>query len=260
MSSVTRIIMEEVMMKRTALIAVAIIALLGANQACANVCGMINGSFEDDGWVDFPPPPGEPNGWDVNVPAGEFYGYIHRDWPTEGTYNLTLTTNYFNTFEVNDIATVSQELDLTDVNEIIFDLRLDTDSSVWDSTKARAVVMIDGDLVWESDGLSDGEYLDQAYKVEDKYRDEALHTLSLGIRVIAAGRLYRTYYTDWDYIECTGFTYLAEDFNSDGFVNFLDLAELANYWGETAPAEYDLFPDGIIDLNDLGVFVQNWLK
>jgi len=247
-------------MKKIIVIGITMVALLGANQAQAEGCEIVNGSFEDDGWVDFPPAPGEPNGWDVNVPSGEFYGYIHRDWPTEGTYNLTLYTNYFHTFDVNDTAMVSQELNLTDANEIIFDLRLDTDSSVWDPSKAIAVVLIDDEVVWDSNELSTGAYYDLVYSVEDKYRDGAPHTLSFGIRVKAAERLWRTYYTDWDYIECEKFICLPEDFNHDGFVDFLDFAILADYWGEAAPAEYDLAADGIIDLNDLEVFVKNWLK
>jgi len=258
-------------MKKIIVIGITMVALLGANQAQAEGCEIVNGSFEDDGWVDFPPAPGEPNGWDVSVPSGEFYGYIHRDWPTEGTYNLTLYTNYFNTFDVNDTARVSQELNLKDTNEIIFDLRLDTDSSVWDPSKAIAVVLIDGEMVWDSNELGSGEYLNRVYAVEDKYRDGAPHILSFGIRVKVAERLWRSYYTDWDYIECTEFCggggLLAGDFNQDCYVDTNDLKLMVDVWLDE-PATYDrhnLFHDddvegdgGIISFRDFAVLAGNW--
>ena len=248
-----------------------VMMLLAANQVQAEGCRIVNGSFEDDGWVNFPPAPGEPNGWDVNVPSGEFYGYIHRDWPTEGTYNLTLSTNYFNTFDVNDTAMVYQELDLTDANEIIFDLRLDTDSSVWDPSKTIAIVLIDDEVVWDSNELSTGEYFNRVYAVEDKYRDGAAHTLSFGIRVKVAERLWRTYYTDWDYIECTEFCggggLLAGDFNRDCFVDMNDLKLMTDGWlGEPATDDRgnlfhgdDMEGDGgIISFRDFAILAGNW--
>lgn len=244
-----------------ALVGIMMVLILAVNQVQAENCQIVNGSFEDDGLVNFPPPPGEPNGWDVNIDYNKFDGYIGSDWPTDGFYNLTLYAISYASFDVNDTAMVSQPVNLTDANEIIFDLRMRLLSGVsWDPNKASAVVLIDGEVAWDSNDRSSGEYYDQAYAVEDKYRDGVPHTVAFGLRVNVSGYLWQRYITDWDYIECTGFNCLAEDFNHDGLVNFLDFAMLANYWGEAAPSEYDLFVDGIIDNNDLKVFVENWLK
>ncbi len=259
MSTVTKRL-EEVTMKKAIFIGIIMVVLLAANQVQAEDCQIVNGSFEDDGYIDDITVQ-EPNGWDVNIDYNKFDGYIHRDWPTDGIYNLTLYAISYAYFEANDMATVSQPVNLTDANEIIFDLRMKLLSGVaWDPNKARAIVLIDGEVVWDSNNLSSGEYRDRVYTVEDKYRDEELHTLSFGMRINVSGYLWQRYITDWDYIECTGFACLAEDFNHDGFVDFLDFAMLANYWGEAAPPEYDLFVDGIIDFNDLRVFVEDWLK
>jgi hypothetical protein len=247
------------MMKKLAVIGIMIVVLFAANRVQAQSCQIINGSFEDPGWIpDITVQ--EPNGWDVNIPAGKFGGYVDNDWVTDANWNLTLYTQWVK-LDANNTAIVSQELDLTDANEIIFDLKMELLSGAqWDPNKVCAVVLIDGEVAWDSNNLSSGEYYDRVYTVEDKYRDETLHTVSFGMRVKVSEKLWQTYITYWDYIECVCFECLPEDFNRDGFVNFLDFAMLANYWGEAAPAEYDLVVDGTIDEYDLDVFVEYWLK
>ncbi len=53
------------------------------------------------------------------------------------------------------------------------------------------------------------------------------------------------------------------DFNGDGFVNFIDYAQLAVAW-QTTPADndyndiYDLVDNNSIDYNDLAVFCEDW--
>jgi len=258
-------------MEKAMVFGIIMVALLAANRVQADVCEIINGSFEDDGWINDITVK-EPNGWDVNVPAGEFLGYVHRDWPTEGIYNLTLYTDYYNTFEVNDMATVSQGLNLTDVNEIIFDLKLQTDSLTWDPSKVRAIVLIDDDIVWNSNNLSSGVYYNRIYTVEDKYRDGNLHKFALGIKVKVAGRLWRTYYTHWDFIECTGFCggggLLAGDFDRNCFVDINDLKSMAEVWLDELALDdrHNLFHDddiiessgGIVSFLDFAVFADSW--
>lgn len=229
-------------------------------------CQIVNNSFEDPGWINNIAVK-EPNGWDVNMPTGKFKGYVHSEWPTDGSYNLTLYSEWFVAFNANDKATVSQQVDLTDIDKIIFDLKLATGGyTAWDPNKVSAVVLIDNDAVWESNSVGSdvrGEYFDQTYIVDGKYRD-GMHTLSFGIRVnVTTSGLWERYITHWDFIECTfgcGEESLPEDFSGDGCVNFIDFAMLAGYWLEqNPPSQYDLAENGIVDANDLGAFVDKWL-
>ena len=54
------------------------------------------------------------------------------------------------------------------------------------------------------------------------------------------------------------------DFNNDGVVNFIDYAMFAAKW-QTDPNDpdfdeiYDLYNDNVIDMADLGIFVEDWL-
>jgi hypothetical protein len=257
--------MEEVMMKSLIVTAIAAVMLSAVSSTRASVCEIVNGSFEDDGLIDNITVK-EPNGWDVNMPADKFSGYIHRDWTTTGNYNLTFSSNW-TTFAAGDMATVSQEVDLTDVNEVIFDIKLETDWLAWDPSKCIAVLLIDDDIVWDSNSAGlvvSGAYPGQAYEVDNKYRDGNLHKLSLGIRLNTAGKIYQSYITHWDSIRCTvvcgGSGLLAGDFNCDCCVTFADFAMLANHWLEQNPPWlYDLVENGIVDMHDLGVFVDSWL-
>jgi len=59
--------------------------------------------------------------------------------------------------------------------------------------------------------------------------------------------------------------WFAADFNSDYKVNFLDYAELAGAWGSSLGEPgfddiYDLSDNDIIDITDLGAFLDDWLR
>ncbi len=259
-------------MKKAIVFGITMVVLLAANMVQAEGCEILNGSFEDDSYVDFPPSPNEPNGWDVNIPDyNKFDGYIHRDWPTDGIYNLTLYSEWFQTFEINDMAIVSQQVDLTDANEIIFDLKLGR----WEPDIFAAVVLIDDDVVWDSNDLGSGTYYDRIYTVEDKYRNGALHTLAFGIKAIVdiPDILWNRYFTDWDYIECTEFCggggLLAGDFNHDCYVDYNDLKLFADLWLSEVEKydRYNLFKGddtgedgGTVTFRDFAVFGLNWLE
>ncbi|MCX5638412.1 MAG: hypothetical protein NTX52_12080 [Planctomycetota bacterium] len=251
--------------KKTAVIVALMVLLLATNWARADICKIVNGSFEDDGYIgDITVK--EPNGWDVNVPVGKFKGYIYNKWVTEGSYNLTIYTQWVK-LDVNDIAIVSQQIDLTDVNEIIFDVNLATDLFQWDPNKVSAVILIDDDVVWESNDLGSGAYPGQVYEVDNKYRDGNLHTLSFGMRVKVSEKLWRTYYTNWDFIRCTvycgGGGILVGDFNRDCFVDANDLKLIAELWLDTVEPndKYNLFHGddyGTISFLDFAVFADRW--
>jgi len=251
-------------MKKATFIAVTMVMLLFAGWAQAEVCFIVNGSFEDDGYIDDINAI-EPNGWDVNMPADKFTGYVYSDWVTDANYNLTLYSEWLQAFEVNDMTTVSQQVDLANANEIFFDLRLGN----WNADKISAVVLIDEDVVWDSNDLSTGEYPNEVYTVEDKYRDGELHRLSFGLRVKVEETLWQRYFTDWDYIECTefcgGFGLLAGDFDRDCYVDVNDLKMFTDVWLDAVDPndKYNLFqdeldPNGIINFLDFAIYADSW--
>jgi hypothetical protein len=250
--------------------------LFAAGLVQAGVCEIINGSFEDDGPID-DITTREPNGWDVNVPSGKFTGKTEATWSTDGSFSLFLSSQWFKAFDANDAAIVSQEVFLDDVNEITFDLKLDTyTGSGWDPNNATAVVMIDDEIVWEPNVASSdirGEYIGQSYAVEDKYRDGNPHKLSFGLRInidTTAG-FFEFYRVWWDSIDCViycdGGGLMAGDFNRDCYVDVKDLALAADVWLHEVDSgdihnlyrDDDLAGYGTINYLDLAILFDNWL-
>lgn len=243
----------------------------------ADVCEIINGGFEDDGQIgDIMTQ--EPNGWDVNIPSGKFTGRTEASWSTEGRFSLAMSSQWFTAFDANDSAMVSQEVVLKDVNEITFDLKLDTYTGLaWDPVYATAVVMIDGQTVWEPNSAGPdirGEYLGQSYAVEEKYRDGNPHKLSFGLKINTdtAEGFFEFYRVWWDSIGCAVFCdgggLLAGDFNRDCYVDARDLQQAADVWLFEVDSgdEHNLFRAddltgyGTINFFDFAVLAENWLQ
>jgi len=250
--------------------------LFAAGWAQAGVCEILNGSFEDDGTIDDIVAQ-EPNGWDVNVPSGKFTGKTEASWSTDGNFSLLFSSQWFTAFAAGDAGTVSQDVFLDDVNEITFDLKLNTYSGLgWDPNNATAVVMIDDEVVWEpNDASSDigGEYTGQSYAVEEKYRDGEPHKLSFGLKinVDTEGGFFEFYRVWWDSIECViycdGGGLLAGDFNRDCYVDANDLQQVADVWLLEVESDDkhnlfrgdDLAGFGTINFFDLAILADNWL-
>ena len=255
-------------MKKAAVIAAIIAVLVLEHWAQGGVSVVMNGSFENNGVINDITVKAPQRWCDVNVPAGKFGGWVNTDWKTHGDYSLSLYSE-FTTFTAGDLATVSQQVYLADVNQIIFDLGLGTIAGYpWDSSKRSAILLIDGNIVWDSNTSlgpnADGEYLNQTVDVNQIYKDANSHTLSLAMRVKVGGTYFSEYVARWDFVKfdthCGGFGYLPEDLNCDCYVDFLDFAMLANHWLEENPAyKYDLFEDGVVDEYDLMVFAEGWL-
>lgn len=258
-------------MKRITVITVMMVLLLLAGQVQAGVGVVMNGSFEYDGTT-FAIGTQAPHRWcDVNVPAFKFSGGVSDDvkWLTHGDHYLIISSNPYRTFVTDEMASVSQQVYLTDVSEIIFNVELETmHGDPWDPSQRSAVMVIDDDdVVWESNSVGSdvrGEYYDQVYTVAPKYKDGGSHKLSLGIRVNAGGSTMTGYETRWDVVRfdthCGGFGYLPEDFDGDCYIDGIDLAMLAEQWLVEGPDEkYDLFEDGIINLDDYGFFADYWM-
>ena len=268
---------ERITMKNLIAIGATMLVLFAAGWAQAGVCEIVNGSFEDDGTIDDIAAQ-EPNGWDVNVPSGQFMGETIASWSTDGNFSLFLSSNWFTAFDANDAATVSQEVFLDDVNEITFDLKLNTyTGSGWDPNNATAVVMIDDETVWEPNSASTdirGVYTGQSYAVEDRYRDEKPHKLSFGLRinVDTESGFFEFYRVWWDSIECViycgGGGFLAGDFNRDCVVDVDDLDQASDVWllEVVSDDKYNLFRDddlagfGTINFYDLAILADNWLQ
>jgi len=263
-----------VVMKKTTVIAGAMVMLLFGNWTQAGVSVVKNGSFENDG-----PVPDitakAPKYWcDVNVPSG-FYGWVSSAWsthPYDGDGNSLALCWYDNTTEANNIATVSQQVYLKDVNQITFDIKLDTDywpDIKWDPNKFSAVVMIDANCVWNSNTLEMSGSDEYHVEVNDiDINDANLHILSLAMRVniVGGSPLYVYYRAWWDFTKfethCGGFGYLPGDLNQSCHIDFLDFAMLAGHWLEPNPAyKYDLYEDedSIVNEYDLMVFTDGWL-
>jgi hypothetical protein len=231
-----------------------------------------NGSFESDGVIEDIAVEAPENWCDVDIPADKFKGWVDTDWSTHGysgDYNsLTLSSAINKTLVEGDMAKVSQEVYLEDVNQIIFDLKLGrVGGSGWAPDSHAVVVQIDGNDIWDSNDLgpdAEGEYFDIAVDVNEIYRDSNSHTLTLGMRIKIGGKYYYEYAVRWDFLKfdthCGGFGYLPGDFNYDCFIDNNDLMLFTDVWLSDNPAwKYDLAEDGVIDFRDFAMLGAGWL-
>lgn len=254
------------------IITMTMVMLLADNSAQAGVSVVLNGSFENNGSIPDITAKAPQRWCDVNLPAGKFGGWVGTVWSTHADCSLTLYSKANSTFDVNDTATVSQQVYLKDVNQIIFDIELNTDwpdDVDWDPDKFSAVVMIDGNSVWDSNDLElsgNGQYAGEVNGID--INDANLHTLSLGIRAntTASTPYYISYLVRWDFVKfdthCGGFGYLPEDISRDCYVNEFDLEMLAGQWLAEKPAEkYDLFEDDrdTVNFKDYAILADSWL-
>ncbi|OHB57944.1 MAG: hypothetical protein A2173_02125 [Planctomycetes bacterium RBG_13_44_8b] len=257
------------------LIGIMMAMLLTSNLTRASAFEIVNGSFEDDGPIDDITKQ-DPNGWTANVPSGKFTAKTDASWSTDGNFSLNIVSRWYTAFAAGDMATVSQQIALNDVNEIRFDVRLNTYAgSTWDPNEITAIVMIDDQIVWEPNNTATdirGTHLNQVYAVEGKYRDDNLHILSIGLKVNVdmPGGFPEFYRSWWDSIECTflcgGGGLLAGYFNRDCSVDIKDLELAADHWLAVVPFDdpYNLFKDddldpyGVVDFFDFSILADNW--
>jgi len=260
-------------MSKAAIIGVTMVMLLACNLARADDCEIVNGSFEEDGWINDILTK-DPNGWVVSVESEWFDGKVSQEWEREGDFNLELFTTRYKTFDVNDMIKLSQQLDLTEVNDISFDIYLDTYpvTKKWNPAECTAVLLIDEDVVWESNSVGldvRGPYLDQVYDVDDKYRDGELHTLSLGMRVNVGAKVNTAYITYWDFVRCAFREYCdfpRGDINLDCVVDMNDMVVVAELWLEEVDpnavsnlsGEGDLLGFGNINFMDFAFLAGGW--
>jgi hypothetical protein len=263
-----------VMMKKVMVVLMMTIVVLFVTGARAGVSVVMNSSFEHDGYInDINEEP--PYRWcDVSAADAKFKGLVAdaADWTIHGEHYLALYSYSYVVLNAGDEAAVSQQVYLTDVNEVTFNVKLETGDAcdAWHTSKRTAFLKIDGDVVWDSNGLEGapddirGEYLDQVYVVEEKYKDANSYKLSVGLRVNQDDLLgHISYVTKWDLVRfdthCGGFGYLSQDFGRDCYIDGLDLAVVAEQWLEDVNEVYDLFKDGIFNFRDYDLFAEYWM-
>jgi hypothetical protein len=259
------------MVKKVVFIAAVMAMMLLSNEIKGDVSLVMNGSFENDGEIDPVTVDNTPQYWcDVDIPTDKFLCWVNTDWSTHGGYSLTFYSNIFVDFVAGDMAMISQQVYLEkNVNKIIFDLKLGTLSGdPWDPSKRSALVLIDGDIIWNSNDWppdTNGEYRNQTVDINEVYIDENWHTLSLAMRSnVSQIEWFYEYIERWDFVKfdayCGGFGFLWEDLNQDCYVNMLDLDMLVEQWLVEDPnEEYDLYQDGIIDFRDFAFFADYWM-
>jgi len=220
------------MMKRIMAIGMTMVMLLAGNLTRAEDCGIANPSFEFDD-----------DGWSFDMNDGKFMWDIDVDlgFGSDGFYVLTLETNKAQ-FHDGDMAIVSQAepVDLSAITRITFDIKLATRSGsiMWDPNVCSAVMLIDGDVVWESNSVGPdarGEYYDEFFAVDRKYQTPEPHILSLGMRMNqdVSFPFEGVYTTQWDMVDCNlcpGVGLVRGDISGDCYVDMNDLRVLAGLW------------------------------
>jgi hypothetical protein len=252
-----------------------------------------NGSFEMDGPISYVTADTRPRYWcDVTYNDSIFSAYVGSDWKTDGQYSLTMFTSMFVVFQQNGAATISQPVYLNGVEQIIFDIRLLAVGNFWDPNIITSRVLIDGNEVWDSNGLtfSGGQFVGEiAIDVNEIYKDGNNHILSLELRTNIVITSYTQYVAQWDNVRLYSGCTLPGDFTGDCVVdindlavfakgwlqdgshfNFADFAIFADFWGTsdnsstTQPPQdnlldADLNDDGIVDYADILLFSESWL-
>jgi hypothetical protein len=222
---------------------------------------------------------------DVNTFQNKFQIYLDEAWFTHDVggpgRSLVIRTKFGVTFQAGDIGTVSQQVYFEkDIEGISFDLDIGTAGSDWNPDKVTALVLVDGEAIWDSDGLpliiggftgtidldinDIAQYLGGDMNDVNQFLDDDWHSLSLAVRSNVGGYSPQEYTARWDFVKfndyCGGLGYLDSDLNQDCFVNLADLAVLGLSWmHEPASIRDDLYEDGIVDKMDLGLFAEDWL-
>ena len=264
-------------MKRLVSIGVIMVMLSAGNWIRGEDCGIVNPSFESDGAINDLRTK-DPNGWVTTIPEGKFTGYVYTNWSTDGFYGLTFSTKRAQ-YYADDMALVSlaEPVDLALVERITFDLKLETHSVLfpWESSICSAVLLVDDEVVWDSAEVGAdavGEYLDQVYMVEDRFRTAGPHILSLGLKINTDVFLWNAgnYTTRWDMVDCNlacgGAGPIEGDIDGDCCVDVNDLKLLAGLWLDpvdpNAKANLERADDGpsygVVNLFDLAVYAAGW--
>jgi hypothetical protein len=237
----------------------------------------MNGSFENNGHSISDITDEAPLNWcDVSV-TGEYYGWVNTGWSTHpdttgDSNSVAVASNPGESFTKGDSIRLSQQVLLeTDAGQLSFDLKLLEGSGYgWDPQRHSAIVMIDENVIWDSNELeldSNGEF--EGTVVVDvnhfeQFLDDDWHELTLAMKTNSNFSTAKRYQAHWDFVKfdkyCGGLGFLLGDLNQDCYVTLDDFAEFATSWmDEPASPKGDLYDDGFVDYNDLMLFAEDWL-
>jgi hypothetical protein len=262
------------MVMKISVVTKVIIMLFMTSTLYAGVSLVKNGSFEADGRItDITQ--SRLTGWcDVNVPEGKFVGRVTNDWFTNSYYDGDGNSLYLYSvgdadFAEGDMAAVSQNVYLTDVNELTFDLKLTGTHSFypWDSENFVVVILVDGNEVWNSSVLlpqGNAEHLGVVYEVDEFYKDPNMHSLTFAMKAASTQSHFFQYKMWVDFARfdthCGGFGYLDGDMNHDCYVDANDYEILALLWLGRDPNYHDLYggENSVFNMGDYSILAADW--
>ena len=284
----------EEAMKRAAICLILFVLCQVSIMAASEI---INGSFEDNRrYVSDLTKPNAVIGWDsASYVGAAMDGWIEEDWYTDGDYSLTLISHGYNVCYEGDFASIAQNVNLADVDYISFDVELTTYGyGIWDSNLRTMQIKIDGEVVWNSDSLTNlvtdandiqGEFISQLIDIRQEcdsgllgdcpqevpYDDVGTHRLEISLicdQNDPDSEIY--YFASIDNIvfnnHCGGLGFPAGDFNRDCTVSLDELATLCDIWltnGEIYDKHNlsgldDFIGYGFLNLRDYAAAAQNW--
>ncbi len=228
-----------------------------------------NGSFERDGAISDISTFAPRYWWDVNLPDTENFGSKVTDgWSTCGDHSLLLYSDLFAACGAGEMAFVSQDVLMDEVQELTFDVRLVSSFGGWNADVRTALVLLDDQVIWNSDEFTpdaNDELRDMQVLLD--VNDGNMHTLSLAMvsDIDEESPDFVEYRVYWDFVKfnlyCDGMGYLREDIDHDCDVDFDDFALLAQHWlTPDAAYRYDLYEDSEVDVFDLNKLADHWLN
>lgn len=250
-------------MKRLAIISAVTLMCVGVCGAATSV--VKNGSFENDGRIDYITQSNRPEYWcSVSYDSAKFYEMVYSDWATSGDYSLTIYSYPYTSFAQNDSATITQSVGLAGAEQIVFDIYLYADGGGWRSDLVTASVLIDNTEIWNSDVLPyyHGIFMGHiAVDINETFRDSSPHLLTLRLKADTTSYHSYAYSSQWDSIglvtSCGAVGYPPADFTHDCIVDINDLAVFAEGW--LKPNGLGLTSDNDVNFVDFAVFADSWL-
>ena len=254
------------MMKRKILIgSFTILLLMFAPLANAE---LTNPSFEDNDDNIDDITSGELIGWDVNMSAG-FGGKVRSIWVTDANYSLEIYAEPYFNFVDDTFAYIEQSIS-SDVEQVMFDLKMEATvfsiPQAWNTVKNIVFVLVNDELVWESNGLGAGEFIDLNAVLTSVTEP---NNLKIGYLVLGGGDndgvSYSAFFDNFRLITsgpCGGNNYLYTDLDFSCYVDMNDFALLANYWlYDDFPRHVcDIYEDGIINMLDYAELAADYGK
>jgi len=247
--------------------------LFGFDFSEGGVSVVMNSSFEENGRMDSIIATA-PVKWVVNRTSPSFGGNVGYNYAwtkrPHGDYCLTLVSNAYGEYDLGNMIKASQQVYMDQATMLTFSVKLATDQNrAWDGAKRSAAVLIGDEVIWQSPAGADirGEYVDQTYVIDAKFKDGNKHELSLVLvsNVDESWSNPVVYRVSWDVVRfdvyCGGFGYLPGDLNLDCYVDFLDYGILADKWLADANelAGYGMPDVGLVDERSLYVIAKDWL-